>query len=102
MATKLVRGEGKLLKEGRYVCNTDFEITSEGSRPRGQTNITGYLIGFDPKPLLGRAGETFVLRLSDGGEQSILLLEDVQRKPRWRFRLTYPINPKLDPNRHGR
>jgi hypothetical protein len=99
MVERILRGVGKLRKEGKYLCNTQFEITAQESRESGRPNLTGYLIGFDPKSMLGLAGETVILRLSDGGEQVILLLEDIYQRPRCRFRLTFPINPKFDPRR---
>jgi hypothetical protein len=58
MPERILRGAGKLRKQGKYLCNTQFEITVQESRGPGRPNLIGYLIGFDPKPLLGLAGET--------------------------------------------
>lgn len=100
-ATKLLRGRGKLRKEGMHLCNTYFEIAGQESGATRRSILRGYLFEFDPKSLLGRTGETLVLLLGDGEEQEILLLEGIFTKPRWQFRLNHPINPELDPTRMG-
>jgi hypothetical protein len=99
MATQTLRGAGKILKDGKYRSDTDFEIIGHKPREPGRATIYGYLSAFNQKALLGLAGEILALRLSDGAEQEILLLEDVYQKPRWQFRLIFPINPKFDPFR---
>jgi len=97
MVAKTFRGRGKLYKAGKHLCDTNFEITSQEPYKAGPTKIIGYLSGFDPMPLLGLAGETLVLRLSDGAEQEILLREDAYDKSHWQFRPTMPVNGKFDP-----
>jgi hypothetical protein len=99
MATQTLRGAGKILKDGKYLSDTGFEIIGQKPRETGGANISGYLSAFNQKALLGLAGEILVLRLSDGAEQEILRLEDIYQKPRWRFRPILPVNPKLDPFR---